>query len=322
MQRRLFLTLLASSLTALSAHAQAPAWPQKSIRMIVAAPAGSAPDIVARIVADKMGRALGQSIVIDNRPGAGGIIAMNLLKAAPPDGYTIGLPQAAVVVVTPFTYKEAAYEVERDFEAVAMVGRTPMMFVANPNNPARTLGDAVAQARAKPEQVSVGNPTRTSIPHLASELAGLKSDVKFQQVSFANTAQGLQAVVNGDIQFYVDGAAPLLPLVKAGKLRGIAVASEIALPGLEDYPVANQSVPGINVYGWFTLLAPKGTPAAIVQRLNTEANTAQQQPDVLARFRDLGTYATPGSVADAAKYVRNERDLFGGVIKSLGLKPE
>lgn len=317
------LALAAALFAATAVPALAQAWqPTKPVRMIVAAPAGSAPDIAARIVADKMGKALGQSVIVDNRPGAGGIIAMNLLKAAPADGYTIGMPQAAVVVVTPFTYKEATYDSERDFEAVAMVGRTPMMFVANPNNAAKTLGDAVAQAKANPDKLSIGNPTRTSIPHLAAELAAMRMDAKFTQVSFSSTPQGLQAVVNGDIQYYVDGAAPLIPLVKAGKLRAIAVASETPLQGLEEYPVANKSVPGLNVYGWFTMLAPKGTPAHIVQRFNAEANAAQQQPDVVAKFHELGTYATVGSPADAARYVKSERDLFGGVIKSLGLKPE
>lgn len=321
---RFALATIAAGLGTLSTHAaaQAPAWPQKPIRLIVPSPAGAAPDIAARLVADKMSRALGQPVVIDNRAGAGGIIAMNLLKAAPADGYTFAFAQAAVVVVTPFTYKEATYDMDRDFETVSIVGRTPMMFVATMNNPARTLADAIAQAKAKPDQVSIGNPTRTSIPHIAAEIAGMKGDAKFMQVSFGNTAAGVQAVVAGDVQFYADGAAPLIPLVKGGKLRVLAVASETVLPGLEDYPLANKSVPGLNVYGWFGIFAPKGTPAAILQRMNAEASAAQQLPDIVAKFHEFGTYSTPGSQADAAKYVKAERELFGGVMKSLGVKAE
>ncbi|HSV81281.1 MAG TPA: tripartite tricarboxylate transporter substrate binding protein [Ramlibacter sp.] len=305
-----------------AAFAQGAPWPAKPVRLIVAAPAGSAPDLIARIMGDKLGRQLGQSFVIDNRPGAGGIIAMNLLKSSAPDGYTLALPQAAVVVVTPSTYKEATYDPERDFETVAMVGKTPMLFVAHANHPAKSFADAVAMAKAKPDTVSIGNPTRTSIPHLASELAGQKMDAKFQQISFANTPQGVQAVVNGDINLYVDGVGPLLPLSRAGKVRALAVASETELPGLEGIPLANKTVPGLNVYGWFILQAPKGTPTPILQRLNTEVNKAMQEADVVAKFREFGTYPTPGDLAASQRFLASEKALFGGVIRSLGLKPE
>ena len=299
-----------------------PPWPAKPIRLLVAAPAGSAPDLIARIMGDKLSRQLGQSVLIDNRPGAGGIITMNVLKAAPPDGYTLALPQAAVVVVTPSTYKEAGYDAVRDFETVAMVGKTPMLFVAHNAHPAKTLAEAASMARDKPESVSIGNPTRTSIPHLAAELLAQKMDARFQQVSFATTPQGIQAVVNGDISMYVDGVGPLLPLTKAGRMRALAVASDTELPGLEGIPLANKTVPGLNVYGWFILQAPKATPAPILKRLNTEVNKAMQEDDVVAKFREIGTYPTPGDVEASQHFVASEKALFGGVIRTLGLKPE
>lgn len=313
---------LGLALTGLALQALAQAWPVKQIRLIVPAPAGSAPDIAARIIGDKLTKSLGQSVVIDNKPGAGGIVAMNLLKAAPNDGYTMTLAQAAVLVVTPFTYKEATYDAERDFDSVAMAGISPMVFVANPNHPAKNLSDAIAMVKAKPESVSVGNPTRTSIPHLAAELMGLKTNTKFQQVSFATTAQGVQAVVNGDINMYVDGGGPLVGLVKAGRMKMLAVASETELPGFEGIPLANKSVPGLNVSGWFMMLAPKGTPAAVVQRVNVDVNKAMQEPDVQAKFREFVLYPTPGSVADTQKFLSQQKALFGGVIRDLGLKPE
>jgi tripartite-type tricarboxylate transporter receptor subunit TctC len=316
------LAAIASATPAAWAQQAAP-WPSaKPVRLFVAAPAGSAPDLIARIIGERVGRSIGQSVVIENRPGGGGIVAMNALKSAPPDGYTFGLPQAAVVVVTPFTYKEATYDPENDFDTVAVVGRTPMLFVAHAAHPAKNLAEAIAMAKAKPEQVSVGNPTRTSIPHLAAELLGQKAGAKFQQVSFANTGQGIQAVVAGDINAYVDGAGPLMQLVKGGKLRALAVAAETELPGLEGIPLANQTVPGLNVYGWFILQAPKGTPAPIAQRVNAAVNAAMQEPEVLARFREFGTYPTPGNPAEARQYLASEKALFGGVIRTLGLKPE
>ena len=313
---------LGLALIFLVAQASAQAWPSKQIRLIVPAPAGSAPDIAARIVGEKISKTLGQAVTIDNKPGAGGIVAMNQLKAAPNDGYTMVLAQAAVLVVTPFTYKEATYDAERDFDAVAMVGISPMVFVANPNHPAKTLSDAVAMVRAKPESVSVGNPTRTSIPHLAAELMGLKTHTKFQQVSFATTAQGVQSVVNGDINMYVDGGGPLVGLVKAGRMKLLAVASETELPGFEGIPLANKSVPGLNVSGWFMMLAPKGTPPTALARVNADVNKAMQEPDVQAKFREFVLYPTPGSVADTQKFLSQQKTLFGDVIRELGLKPE
>ncbi len=313
---------LLAGVTTAGALAQTAAWPQKPIRIIIPSPAGAAPDLIARIIGDKLNRALGQPVLMENRPGAGGIVAMNALKASANDGYTIALVQAAVVVVTPFTYKEATYDAERDFETFAIAGKSPMLFVTNATNPAKNMADAIAMAKAKPGEVAVGNPFRTSLPHLASEMAGQKMNVKFQQVSFANTGQGIQAVVNGDAAFYVDGAGPLIQLVRSGRLRALASTADTELPGMEGIPLANKTVPGLNVYGWLSMHAPKGTPVAIMQRLNTEINAAMAQPDVISKFNEFGTYATPGSMADAQKFLKSEIGQFGSVIRTLGLKPE
>jgi tripartite-type tricarboxylate transporter receptor subunit TctC len=261
-------------------------------------------------------------VLVENKPGAGGILAVNALKAAGSDGYTLALLHGAVAVITPFTYKEAKYDAELDFETIAMVGKTPMLFVINPAHPVKTFAEAISTAKAKPAQLSVGNPFRTSIPHLTSELAALKMNVQFQQVPFGNTAQGVQAVVNGDVAMYVDGVGPLMQLVKAGRLRALAVTSETELPGLEGIPLANKTVPDLNVSGWFIMQAPKDTPMPVMQRLNAEVNKAMQEPDVQAKLREFGTYPTPGNVAESQRFLAREKALFGGVIRTLGLKPE
>jgi tripartite-type tricarboxylate transporter receptor subunit TctC len=149
-----------------------------------------------------------------------------------------------------------------------------------------------------------------------------KTSVIFQQVPFSTTPQGIAAVVKGDVLFYVDGTAPLMPLVRSGRLRAIAVAAEKELAGLEGIALARDSVPGLNMYGWFMVAAPKGTPATIVQRLNTEINNAIKLPDVVGKFREFGTYSMPGSVEDAQRFVKSEKALFSGVIRQAGLKAE
>ncbi|MGC3985614.1 MAG: tripartite tricarboxylate transporter substrate binding protein [Pseudorhodoferax sp.] len=302
--------------------ASAQTYPSKPMKLLLPTAPGTAPDTIARIVGDKLARSMGQPVVVENKPGAGGMIAMHQLKQAPADGYTFALVQAAVATVTPLTYKEARYDIEHDFETIAILGVTPMMFVAGNKFAGNDLAAAVKAAKAAPEQVTIGNPTRTSIPHLAAELLALKSQTKFQHVPFATTGQGVQAAIAGDIALYVDGVGPLLQLVKAGRLKALAVASEKTLPGLEGIPLAKDTVPELNVYGWFMVSAPKGTPQPIVERLNKEINEALKSEDLVAKFKEFGTYAQPGSVADGQRFVKREKALFGGVVQAIGVKPE
>jgi len=302
--------------------AQARNFPDRAINLYVPSGPGSAPDIMARVVGDALAKSIGQPVIVENKPGAGGILMMNSLKAAKPDGYTIGLAQAAVATVTPLTYKAATYDIERDFETVGTVGMTPMIFTASPEFPARTLAEAIAMAKANPEDVSIGNPRRTSIPHLANELLASKASAKFLQVPFSATTQGIQAVIGGDVKLYTDGVAPLIALIKSGKLKALAVAADRTLPGLEGIPLAQETVPGLVVYGWFTIHAPKGTPTPILQRLNAELNEALKRPEVIERFHSLGTYTQISTLAESAAYVQEQKELFGGVVKAMGLRPE
>ena len=302
------------------AHAQS--YPQKPVKMIVTAPAASAPDIIARLLADRLDQALAQRVVVENRPGAGGIVAMNAVRESPADGYTLAFIQAAVATVTPFTYKAAAYDMERDFEPVAMVAYSPMLFVANAQAPAKTIAETVSQAAAKPDFVTIGNPTRTSIPHLAAEMLGQRTGVRFQHVPFSSTSQGIQSLISGDISYYVDGAAPLMPLVRAGKIRALAIAADRVLPGMEGIPLVRDAVEGVVVNGWFVIAAPKGTPAAVIQRLNDEVNKAIQLPEVVTRFASLGTYSMPRTVAESRAFVKSETALFGKVIRDAGIRAE
>jgi tripartite-type tricarboxylate transporter receptor subunit TctC len=318
--RVLVLSVLAFVVASPLVNAQT--FPDKSIRVVVTAPAASAPDIAMRLIADKLDAGFGQRIVVENRPGAGGIIAVTAVRQAPADGYTLGFLHAAVAIITPFTFKAANYEIDRDFEIVGTVAYSPMLFVANNQAPAKDLAEAVAHAKSRPNTVALGNPSLKSVPHLTGELLAQRTGGLFQQVPFSATTQGLQALMNGDIPYYVDGTTPLLPLVRSGKIRAIGLAADSVLPGLEGLPLAKDSVPGIVVTGWFLVFAPKGTPAPVVQRLNAELNKALVTPDVTQRFRDLGTYAMPRSVADSRAFVKAETERFAKVIKEAGIQAE
>lgn len=320
-RRSLIAAAVLAACTALS-PAQAQDLKGKTVKVVVPAPAGSAPDVIARIVSEHMRGQLGATFVIENRPGAGGLLAVNAVRSAPADGTTLLFPQGAVVAISPLTYKEAKFDFERDFETVATIAHTPMLLVANPTKGPASLKDALDAAKAKPDMVSLGNPVRTSIPHLAAEMMGQKMSVKFQQVPMGTTGAGIQAVVNGDIQMYIDGVAPLMPMVKAGRVKALAVTANQVLPGLEGIPLAKDVVPDLNVSGWFALFAPKGTPTATVQLLNNAANKAVADADTMAKMRNLGTYPMPGTLAESLAFVKKEKALWADVIRQSGIQPE
>ncbi len=312
--------LLAFALFAAPAAAQD--YPSKPLRIVVPSNAGSAPDIVARSLGEPLAKALGQPVVIDNKPGAGGAVAMASVKAVEPDGYTLVLIQAQVATLTPLLQKSANYDSERDFDAIGMVGVSPMMFAGSPKFPARNLKEAIEAARAKPDEVTAGGPNRTSIPYLANFLLASKAPAPLRMVPFSSSPQGIQATMAGDVQMYTDGVGPLLALARGGRLQALAVTADTELPGLEGIPLAKDTVPGLVVYGWFMLAAPKGVPPAIVQKLNAELNAALDRPEVAARLRALGTYPRPMTIPDTVRFVRAEKETFGALVRQMGLQPE
>ncbi|MBN9404049.1 MAG: tripartite tricarboxylate transporter substrate binding protein [Burkholderiales bacterium] len=297
------------------------AWGQEPIEIIVPAGAGSAPDIIARIVGDELSTRLKRPVVVNNRPGAGGIIAVMAAKSASnPD--TLLLAQAAVVTVTPLTYRAAKYDLETDMEPVLSVADTPMMFVANAEHGPKTLADALAAARKDPGAVALTTTSRGSIPHLTAELLVQTTGAPFNIVPTATTGQGIQTVVGGEAAMTVNGVAPLLPLVKSGRLKGLAVTSAKVLPGLEGYPLAKDIVPGLQATGWFMLFARKGTPSARVQQINQIVNTALQSPAVVDKLGKTANYPLGGSPADARAFLKQEKALWSGIVKNTDIHPE
>ena len=297
------------------------AWGQEPIEIIVPAGAGSAPDIIARIVGDELSTRLKRPVVVNNRPGAGGIIAVMAARSASnPD--TLLLAQAAVVTVTPLTYRAAKYDLETDMEPVVSVADTPMMFVANAEHGPKTLADALAAARKDPGAVALTTTSRGSIPHLTAELLVQTTGAPFNIVPTATTGQGIQTVVGGEAAMTVNGVAPLLPLVKSGRLKGLAVTSAKVLPGLEGYPLAKDIVPGLQATGWFMLFAKKGTPSARVQQINQIVNAALQSPAVIDKLGKTANYPLGGSPADARAFLKQEKALWSGIVKNTDIHPE
>lgn len=322
MKSRLKFQLALCAFAASLSAAQAADYPDRMLRMVVPSTPGTAPDIISRLVGERLTAGLGQQVMIENKPGGNGILAMNALKKTPADGYTIMLFHAAAAITTPVMYKEAKFDIERDTDMVGTVAYTPMMFVANKDAPYKTLADVVEAGKRKPDDVAFGNPNYGSIPHLTAELMAQMSGAKFRQINFSGTTQAIQSVVGGDVPVYVDGVAPLVPLVESGRIRALAVASDTKLPGLEDIPLAKETLPNFVATGWFVLLAPKGTPEQALNRINAELSKILADSEFASKIRELGTYPMPQSRADSLQFIRDEKARWNGVIDKAGVKPQ
>ena len=309
-------------LAALSSLAQAQQWPTKQVRFILPLPPGTAPDIVARLLADRLTKEWGNQAIVENRPGASSAIGMQAVAKAPADGYTFVFAPAFSFTTVHLTMKNAGYDVEREFIPVARVGGTPMLIAANAKFPPNKLSELIAAATAQPGKINFANPQFGSLPHLTVEMLNQLAGIRFYNVPFSGTIPAITATISGDTSLVVDGITPILPHVKSGKLKAIAITSPEILPGLESIPLAKDVVPGLNVMGWFGIAAPKGTPDPIVRRVNQDVNKALTEPALLERLRELGVYPMPGSVEDFAKFLGEERARFAKVVSQAKIEPQ
>ena len=306
----------------LSSAGAAQTWPAKSIRVLVPFPPGTAPDIVARLVGDKLARAWAQPVVIENRPGAGGITAMSMFVRTPADGYTLAFVPASTVTLTPHLFRDPQFNVDRDIVAVATAGTGPMMIAVHPASGITSLAELIALAKAQPGKVNFASPGVNSVPFLTGDMIDRQAGIKLYSVPYAGSTPAITAAVTGEATVVIDGLPPLVAQVKAGKLRAIAVTSRERLPGFESIPPAADTLPGFEAIGWFAIFAPSGTPAAVIERVNGDVNTVMQMPDVVARLADLGIYPNPGAPKAVDEFVRAQRVHWKKVIDTVGVQPQ
>lgn len=316
--------LAAAALAALSfgapMQAQAQAYPARPITMVVGfAPGGSA-DILARLVAQKLAAPLGQQVIVDNRPGAGGTIGAAVVAAAKPDGYTLLLVTSGHAG-SGALYAKLSYDPQKAFAPVIKLGATPVVVVANASSPFKNLKDVIAAARQSPGKLNyAAGGGGATVTNLAAEFLKHDAGIDMVQINYKGSGPALTALLGGEVDLGFDIPSSALPLIRAGKLRALAVTSRNRSPNLPDVPtVAEQGVPNFEVTGWFGVLAPAGTPAAIVTRLNKELQAILTQPDVKARLADLGLEPGGGDSADFGKLIDNETRRAGDAIRRLGL---
>ena len=313
--------LLAGWLTSLalaSAPVRADDWPSRPIQMIVPFGAGGAADIIARLVGDKLAAALGQPVVIEDKPGAGGNIGAGLVARANPDGYTLLMSGSPTHSVGPYLYKDLSYDPMRDLPPVAMIAVAPNLLVVNSALPVKSVADLVALARAKPHTVTYSSAGIGTSGYLAAELLKAKANLDISHVPYKSGPEAVTGVLSGNVTFIFFTVPPLLPQVEAGQLRALAIASAERSPLVPNVPtIAEAGYSGFDVIAWYALFAPRGTPPAVVDRLSKEIEKILQRDDIRTELAKLGAESRYLSPQDLTDYVAAESPKWGPLLKDI-----
>jgi len=302
-------------LLAIGTSALAQRYPIKPIRIIVAyTPAGTT-DILARAIGQKMTEKWGQSVIIDNRPGANGNIGTEIAARATPDGYTILMATAATHSINNTLYKKLTWDAVRDFAPIGLVAIVPNLLSVNNTLPVKSVKELIAYAKANPAKLNFGSPGNGSTAHLSMELLQSMTGMKMVHVPYKGSAGVLADLSGGQISLTMDNMPVYLPQAKAGKIRALAVSSDTRSPAAPDLPTVGETVPGFSAASWFGLAAPKGTPKAIVDKLSAEAARILRLPDVNERLSGLGAQPVGGTPAEFAAFIKSETVKWAKVIK-------
>lgn len=320
--RRGALQLLAAGAAALALPAFAQ-WPDRPIRIVVTFPPGGSSDILARVMGEQLARRLGQAVVIDNKPGAGGTIGAAYARSQPADGYTLFLGTVSTQSVAPFLYKSLTYDPVQDFTALAMIATVPNVVVVNKSLGISTLADLVKQAKSKQDGLSYGSSGQGSSNHLATEGLRASLNAPFAHVPYRGSGPALTDTMAGHVDFMLDVVMTSLPYIQRGDLKAVAVTSKERVSVLPDVPtVAEQGYPEFEAIGWFGLFAPKGMPAPLAEQITATLESVLNEADMKQYFLAQG--AVPGGATGKAfeAVVAKDREHWGKVAKAAGINPE
>ena len=299
------------------------AWPSKPITYVVPFPPGGNTDTLARLIAPKLSAALGQPIVIENKPGAGGNIGSDFVAKAKPDGYTILGGTISSHAINASVYPKLPYDVLKSFEPIVMIGTSPLILVTNPSLPYKSVQDVIAAAKAKPGDLTFASAGNGTSPHLAGELFKIAAGVNMQHIPYKGSGPAVTDVVAGHVPLMFDSSLIVGSHVKAGKLRAIAVSSDKRMESFPDVPtVAESGIKDFSAQTWQAVFAPAGTPKAIVERLNKEFAAAMKDPEVAQRLKDLDVNVDGRPPETLATFQKGEVEKWAKVVKEAGVKPD
>jgi tripartite-type tricarboxylate transporter receptor subunit TctC len=312
--------LLATAIATLSAGAFAQAYPTKPIRLVVTFPAGGAPDILARLFADKA--QMGQPVVVDNVPGAGGNIGADKVAKSPPDGYTLVMGTVGTHSINGSLYQKMPYDMVKDFVPVAHVASAPNLLVVTNDLPVKTVAELIAYLKANPNKLSFGSPGIGSSVHVSGELFKSMTGTTMQHVPYKGRQFAIPDLLAGQIQMMFDNMPSALQLAKEGKLRALAVTTAKRHPAAPDIPTMSETLPGFDATSWFAVYAPAGTPPDVVAKLNAEINRIMSLADVKEKLAGIGLDIVGGSPEALAAYTRSELAKWAKVVKESGAKAD
>ena len=326
MHRRRFavLSLGALAVPALAGRAGAQAnWPDKPITMVVPAPPGGGTDLVARVYSDLLSQELGQQVIVDNKPGAGGNIGAEIVAKAEPDGHTLLLASAGILTINEFLYAKMPFDPATAFAPITVVGDMPNIVVVHPRAGVATLKELIDKAKAQPGKLDFGSAGNGTTTHLAIVLLEQAAKIKLAHVPYKGAAPAVQDLVAGQIDGLVDNPPLVLPHIKSGTIKALAWAAPQRMAILPDVPTAAEAgLPGFEASSWFALIAPAGTPKEIVARLNAEAAKILKDPKMAEQFAQRGIRLVGNSAEEFTAFIPKERARWGEIVKASGVKLE
>jgi|SRR5690348_10760301 len=318
-----FRTLLVTLVTLTSTQTWAAGWPERPVRFIVSQAAGGTPDIICRMVAERVSQSLGQQVVVENRPGGGNVFGAQAAAHAAPDGYTFFFATAAALVTNPYTFKALPYDPKRDFVPVSMVASNPFFLLVNPSVPAKTLPELIAYEKAHPGKLTAATDGSRNFSGMLMAWLNKLAGTHIVQVPYPAMPRGIQDALAGRVQVIILAVASASPHMKRGTLRVIATSGIHRVPKFENVQPIAETFPGFDFLGWFALVAPTGTPADVIARMNKAVDAALKDPAVTKRFQDLGFFTEgAGTPESTGAFIRNQVDVWGKVVREIGVKPQ
>jgi len=324
MQRRHFIqaSLLASAVPAAWAQANG-AFPDKPVKFILSQPPGSGPDNVARLLGERLGKALGQPIVIENKPGGQNIIGAQTAARSPADGYSLYFATTAALVTNKYLFKTMPYDPEKDFVPVAFIAKSPFAVVVKAESPITSMQDLIARSKAEPGKVSLANEGPRTFGGIIARVINARTQMQANLVGYASVGVSIQNIIGGHADAAIADVASTAALVRQGRLRYLAVTAAKRVAGWEQVPALSELLPGFEMVGWFAVVAPTGTPAAAIQRMNKEINTLLGDADVMQRMGTIGPIAeSMGAPEQTGAFLSAEHQRWSRAAQEIGLLPE
>ena len=300
--------------------AAAQSFPSKPVRYVVPFPAGASPDIIARLLTERLARIWGQQVLVENRAGAGGTVGAAFAAKSAPDGHTLFQCNIASSAIAESLYARMPYDQQRDFAPISRIGTTPNILVVHPSLPARTMQEFIAYARANPGKLSYGTSAAGTSPQLTIELLKLTAKIEIVHVAYKGAPQALSDVIGGQIPVSGQTAPAVLPAIQAGRVRALAVSSMQRIPQLPAVPTMNESaLPGFEVNSWYGLCAPAATPAPLLDKIHADLTAVLRMPEIDSRLRELVVTVAPTSRDEFAQFIRSEINRWARVIREAGI---